>query len=615
MRNKFLTCTMCVSMLSFLYSCSIDKEYDLSKDVDMTVAVGKGISLPLGSTEKILLTEMIDPEESDVIKVDDYGFYSIYKDGTIDATTVKVEETIIEIDDVSEEEIYAMDIVDIDYENLDKYPTSVKEQILNTPHTHIMEEIVDKNDVEYTIDQEVPEEMTLLRRMTFDEPVKMSLDIDIFTIENTESDAKMLDRLHLHTDGKDGNDHFYVQMPDYMVFRDDAPVSADNKLWIDAVIEHDENKGHKHYTTDVYVEALDFSSYPDGGLAVINGRIKNETKLKMSGMIYSDPMTFTLGEIPELHDIHVKPTIKFDPFEIKSVEGYFEPEIDDVNEVIEIDLGEDMDFIYDATLDFTNPQIFVTLNNEGVTVPVKADIALSGYNKQGNAISGSNVNFGLDVVPDSENRYYITNSGAQFDGFTPISAELNNILREVPNEIKLTLQAKVDNSKGYNTVVLGEDMEVSGSYELNVPMEFNAIDLEYTETIEDVLGDDPTEITDYVTEIESITLEMEVDNTVPAKFIPSVIAKTAYGSVLNNVVATFDNEIAAGNGYENGSLTAPVSSSVKVVLSATNGELAELNTLDIVFRGVGSGVLNSNEYIKITKMSVTIDEPIIVDMN
>ena len=64
-----------------LLSCSVDNDYDLSKDVDFTIAVGNGLSIPLGSTDKIMLTEMIDPEGSDILSTDDDGSYIISKGG------------------------------------------------------------------------------------------------------------------------------------------------------------------------------------------------------------------------------------------------------------------------------------------------------------------------------------------------------------------------------------------------------------------------------------------------------------------------------------------------------------------------------------------------------
>ena len=64
--KKAATAFVIVSGIAVV-SCSVDNAYDLSKDIDMTVAVGDGISIPLGSTDAIMLTEMIDPAKSDVI--------------------------------------------------------------------------------------------------------------------------------------------------------------------------------------------------------------------------------------------------------------------------------------------------------------------------------------------------------------------------------------------------------------------------------------------------------------------------------------------------------------------------------------------------------------------
>ena len=63
----------CILPAIMLVSCSIDDKYDMSKELDMTVGVGKGFAVPVGSTEKIMLTELIDTTETDVIKIDAQG--------------------------------------------------------------------------------------------------------------------------------------------------------------------------------------------------------------------------------------------------------------------------------------------------------------------------------------------------------------------------------------------------------------------------------------------------------------------------------------------------------------------------------------------------------------
>ena len=45
--NIFKTCTpVCALSLLAFASCSVDDKYDMSKEIDMTVGIGAGVSLP-----------------------------------------------------------------------------------------------------------------------------------------------------------------------------------------------------------------------------------------------------------------------------------------------------------------------------------------------------------------------------------------------------------------------------------------------------------------------------------------------------------------------------------------------------------------------------------------
>ena len=120
---------------------------------------------------------------------------------------------------------------------------------------------------------------------------------------------------------------------------------------------------------------------------------------------------------------------------------------------------------------------------------------------------------------------------------------------------------------------------------------------------------------DYVKNVELVTMDFEVLNTVPAGFVPVVVAKDSNGKVLHDITVSVEGGIAAGNGMDGNEVAAPVKSSFKVLFSAKNNELANLNTIDLKLSGRGSGALNTNEYIKIEKMSVTIAKPLEIDLN
>ena len=66
---------------------------------------------------------------------------------------------------------------------------------------------------------------------------------------------------------------------------------------------------------------------------------------------------------------------------------------------------------------------------------------------------------------------------------------------------------------------------------------------------------------------------------------------------------------------KDGAVSTPVKSSISIKLSVKNGELDELYKLDLKFAGNGSGTFNSNEYLQLKDIVITIDEAISVDLN
>ncbi len=610
---KFMKFKMAlVAMASLAVSCSVEDTHDLSKDIDMTVAVGNGISIPIGSTERIMLTEMIDPESSDVIAVDGEGNYSIKKEGTIEQTTVDIEVVKVAVEPISKNVAYSLNQEVIDREALDRFPSAIREQILNnTSYTHIVNQVVDKNTVDYTLNMDVPEGVEFLEKVYFEEPKIMTIDIDIYTTDGNKAFAEKIKNIHLHTEGE-GDDHFYIKMPQYIVFDNSVDLGPDNKLYLDGETT-DKSDNHKHIIKEFKVLGIDFSrGNTDGGIKVSQHKIKREETLEVKGVIISDPLTLTVGELIDIPQVFVDAKVSFEEFIIKEVYGKFNPDIapvkiDDIN----IDMGKDMDFVYDddAKFRFTNPELYVNIDN-GASVPVITDVYVSSYTRENTPIA-SNVYIPLTLSANNVNHKFVTFNGASCEGYDAVAVPtFKTLLDKVPGSVEINVEPKIDNTKIYS-MELGKPMIIKGDYTINIPMEFDELELEYTETIEDVLGNDPTEITDYVKDIKSVTLSAKAFNTCPVEFTPNIVAYDANGRKLENIVAEVVGSIAKGTGYTG----EPAESSFKIKLSALNGELEQLNTIDVVFKGKGAGVLNEKSYLQLKEITLTVDQPIIVDMN
>ena len=607
-KTKLLKRTAIALGALFAVSCSVDNAYDLSKEVDMTVAVGQGLTIPLGSTEKIMLTELLDTLDSDVIKIDkETGFYSIEKEGSIDATEFNVDDVDLNIAPFSESYVYDLNVANVDVSDLPPY---IQDEILSTEYAYALYDNIDKNTISYEINQSVPAEIKGIKRMTFKENVKIEFDIEVTTTDESKAFNEFIDNIHLHTDGNNEED-FYIEMPSYLRFADNVKMQG-QKLFLDEVQEQSPQSGVKHFACSFDVVAFDFSHEEGGYLKVENGVINiEESELKANGVLWSDTIIMAVKDLIKIDGVKITPKISFSVMKIDRVEGCFAPEIDPVESWLDIDLGDDLD---NLNFEFTNPQLFLTVEN-GSPVSVNGNVNITGY-KDGAPIENAEINTSLNVLASMTNKYYLSRLGGSIDGYTTVHIpDFNNLIKVVPDRLKVYFEPTVDD-KALSTLQLGTTMSVAGSYELSVPMEFESFSLEYTERIENVLGDNSDDVTDYISDINSVTLVVLVDNTVPASFVPEIIAYKKDGVTrLDGIKVEVVGEILAGNGYENGRLTEPVGSEVAIRISAADGQLADLDILDFVVKGSGAGVLNANEYIQIKNISLRIDEPIEVDMN
>ena len=95
MRKKHLRFAMLgLCTTSFLLFSCVDKDYDLSKDIDLTIQVGGDLSLPGCNTEEITLKKIFDLDEDDpdnVIKTDESGNYALRKKGSGSDSDVQVD--------------------------------------------------------------------------------------------------------------------------------------------------------------------------------------------------------------------------------------------------------------------------------------------------------------------------------------------------------------------------------------------------------------------------------------------------------------------------------------------------------------------------------------------
>lgn len=595
-------------LLLFVATACVDDKYDLSKDIDMTVGVGGGVSLPLGSTEKIMLTELIDTVETDIVKLDNEGNYSIFKEGSFTPENFEIGNLDISLAAVGEKRHYDFDLYNLsdDYDNL---PEWIQQEMQKSKFPYIVHNEVDY-ETSFDIDQSVPEEMVRLRTLDFRNDVSLVVNVKIYSANHQSDDIlEIVNTLSLKSDGEDG---FLINVPEYIVFADENVTAG--KLLLQGDVVYNTSTKALEYSKEYKVAGLDFSNYKNGYIPVEDGIISLHDTLSAEGFVDSDTVLLAYDNITHIQSVDFEVTMSINKMTVESVEGIFAPEIDPIKEVVDLDLGDDLDFLGDSYLDFNDPRLFVTFTNP-VDARMFADARFAGYDKSGNKIENSDVAVNLVLEGNRENNILISRYATELPGYTTFLAPtLNNLIKTIPDRIDVNVEARMDDSE-YSTIVLGRSLGISGSYQVSLPLVFDEFSLVYTEEIEEVLGDDPSEVTDYVTDINSVTLAFEILNTVPAEFTPSIVAYDKNGRKLAGIKVDVVGAIAAGNGMAGTVVTEPVSSNIEINLSALNGELEELDKLDLKFEGRGSGRLNSNEYIQLKDINVTVNEDIVVDLN
>lgn len=256
-------------------------------------------------------------------------------------------------------------------------------------------------------------------------------------------------------------------------------------------------------------------------LELVNGRlILDDEKVSITG-------SATMGEenlgLSGLGDIEVYPTVEFDPIVIKSISGKFNPQIDPIHEEIDLDLGDNDIFNGNNTLSLSDPEIVISLTSS-ITVPVNIDMSISSLDSKGAYIA-------QDITPDmgtihinacdsiDESRkttiviYKNERQVSSSDDTVYVRlSRLSELMASMPQKIVFNLTAGADQSVNHYLDV-SRELAVTGEYKVTVPLEFDNLYFEYSDTIND-LGEDLRDIADKI-DANSMKLIMETESTIP----------------------------------------------------------------------------------------------------
>lgn len=601
MTNKFRfgTTVFCVSMVAALTTgCSKDSDFDdLTKndgiDLSVTIANG-GLTLPFGSTDSIFLTELMDSAKVDVLNIDAAGNYYIAKNGSMADSRFNVETVTVNLDPKIDPRSFEFQVTEMD--------PRIEELARQQPVGSTLENLIDNQTITISCNS-----------INFDQNNAFNfnandIDTGLLAMQSVTLDENEDIVISLYLSGLPSVAYAYdielsdlaLIYPKYLVVEEE---SIPGKINIGSETLHKEaGKSDLHWSKTYHTKGFDFTRDPNisgGEVRNLAGKINMKGEIDLRGkasikdlkMAGRDLKVSGDHEIVLANKISFTPQVKIDELTLKSITGRFAPKIDDLLSDVALDLGEDMDFLKnDATLDINDPVISLNIHYN-CDVPVLADIELTADN--GTQVSFSGINLSNENITLSKKP-----KGNAADGFYH-NPQLSELLASIPDRIDVLVHPYTDSISHYK-VSLSNDFTVSGDYKVNVPLNFDKIDIKYDEVVEDVWGDDPEEITDYVTSIENATLTFTATNSIPMELELEVTARGTDGQE-NDALITFETD---GN-IPAGTIESPTRTTM--VISLGIPQIADVKDLVLRVKGEGSNSsFNARQYLKLDDMKIKI---------
>lgn len=366
------------------------------------------------------------------------------------------------------------------------------------------------------------------------------------------------------------------------------------------------------------------------GLKIKGLAFKTPQRLQDGKLIIDDSVTVkgkaVVGsqklELGGLNDIVVTPTVEFDSIIVKAVSGKVSPKIDAITESISLDLGDDVDFLKDASLKLKDPRITINLNST-VSVPIKLDLSLSSKDSDGDFIAESitpdkgTINLTpCDPGAPSRTTTLVIGQAVQDaesgDTLFVGMSRLSELMTTVPDSILFRLNAYTDTTV-WHYIDITKDLTVSGDYLVTIPLSFDSLFVSYSDTIKD-LGEDLKDFADKV--IENLTMEVRADSiisTIPLGVKLKATALDKQGVPVPEI--TVDSCLIAA-GDDEGRLLDPM----VLKLFVEKGGLEKLDAFQFTAEcqsddNNSNGAIKKGQYLHVKGVKLKFPQGIVLDLS
>lgn len=566
-------------LLGSMTTSCVDSSFDFDKDFDWSINTGY-LAFPVGKTDTIFLDDIIEIDEGDDLQIvpdaDGNGVageYHLIKDGEIDRASANVR----------------MATVDGSTTHIDPI-TAADESSVVSPSGMITTQVSQTGDVKADA-ADIDDALKELGSLKAAAPTALTLNI------------KLEGNLNFSTIS--GN--LKVKFPSFLVFNDPA-VNANNEIQIPC---------SELQLNVPYVRTLQLTGYHfDGGLPVVNNEIHLNEQVVITGE--TNVQLPSGGQVGSGVKLQIVPTVLLADMSVDEATGIIQPEIDATKTSVEI--SNLPDFLNDdeTSLSVSNPVILFSAVNP-LNAPVDLTGKMLGKKEDGTLISGSEVKFGAGstdpiLLQPGSNLIALSRlgTGGPAGSQNIAVANINNLIAKIPDVVEVEMQPAVSYDK-YYSIRLGHDYEVSGNYNIDIPLSFEeGLNIVYTDSADDLNSD----LKDL--DFEEAAVEFDAVNTIPLELevkAENVTPLDINKQPLSDIKVEVEGGIAA-------SADGKTSTRQTLLIKMTEQVKGAMSRLDAIrFRvtavpGQAIGItLRSDQWMQLENIKVKVPKGINIDLN
>ncbi len=614
--SKYLLSPALLSAI-LMVGCSTDAAYDRlleSDGIDFSIKIADGLTIPFGSTDKIMLTELMDTAKVKQLSASPDGQFYLSEQGTIEPSAFGVTAPKFNLKPTLNANTFTLDAIGL--------PQEVQDILTLLESQGLLEGYLNRSLGEIPgISGEIQTQVQC-SDLSFDKGSDFNIHITDVTdglveLSSVELLQKVLLQLDINISGLPGLSQAYgltlddliLQLPEFIKVSlpDGTPVADPTHISLGSLTaSKTAGSSSAKLSLQLYISGLDFGGTPiqnnhgvmeRSGTAAVAGVLSSATiGINANDLIVAKDADGTF-KVQFANSITLNPEFADMEMELHNVTGKFSPSISSSSTSVNIDLGDDMTFLRgnDVAIDLKDPAISIDINNP-CPVRIFADFTL-------NASNGREVKFNqVDLSDPSGSKTIVLDKDNAAEGYN-----FSTFLSPVPQTVSVNIQPYADQLNTY-TYTLGEEQEVSGSYRVNVPLTFNSINFTYDKRVTNIWGENREDLTDKLSSIGAELL-LTLENAIPMDLELSVVGTNIQTHSEDPSLVT--SQFAT---IKAGSLSKPSESQMQAVFRINDAR--DLEDLIIRIKGNGDNCeFNANQYLRIKSASIHLNEGITVDLN